>query len=124
MGLPRNAQNMVEMKVKGPDGTEVDPVALVDSLPTLADEAARNKIIDTLVWICNENAYGVNLYQNTTGVWENRKDVAGLPMESEIDKFNQFMPVGRTPEEIQKVAELNWGFCGIQKIWSGDLKPR
>jgi peptide/nickel transport system substrate-binding protein len=123
MGL-RNKDGKVVLKVQGPDGVEVDPVALVDSLPTLADEAERNKIIDTLVWIANENAYGVNLYQNTTGVWENRKDVTGLPMEDEIDKYKQFMPVGRTPEEIQKIAELNWGFCGIQKIWSGDLKPR
>ncbi len=125
MGLPRNAQtNRVELKVAGPDGQEVNPVQLVDSLPTIQDEAERNKIIDTLVWICNENAYGVNLYQNTTGVWENRGHVTGLPMEDEIDKYGQFMPVGRTPEEIQKIAELNWGFCGIQKIWSGDLKPR
>jgi peptide/nickel transport system substrate-binding protein len=125
MGLPRNPDtNRVEFTVKGPDGTEVNPVELVDRLPVISDEAERNKIIDTLVWICNENAYGVNLYQNTTGVWENRKHVIGLPMEDEIDKYNQFMPIGRTPEEVQKVAELNWGFCGIQKIWSGDLKPR
>lgn len=125
MGLPRDPDtNRVELTVNGLDGTEVNPIALVDSLPTIIDEAERNRIIDTLVWICNENAYGVNLYQNTTGVWENRKNVTGLPMEDEIDEYNQFMPVGRTPEEIQKIAELNWGFCGIQKIWSGDLKPR
>lgn len=125
MGLPRDPEtNRVKITVKDMDGNEVNPVELVDRLPTIKDEAERNKIIDTLVWICNENAYGVNLYQNTTGVWENRKNVTGLPMEDEIDDFNQFMPVGRTPEEIQKIAELNWGFCGIQKIWSGDLKPR
>ncbi len=125
MGLPRDPQtNRVQLKVKGPDGTEVNPVELVDALPVTQDEDERNKIIDTLVWICNEYAFGVNLYQNTTGVWENRKHVTGLPMEDEIDKYNQFMPIGRTPEEREKVAELNWGFAGIQKIWSGDIKPR
>jgi len=125
MGLPRDPQtNRVQLKVKGPDGTEVNPVELVDALPVTQDEDERNKIIDTLVWICNEYAFGVNLYQNTTGVWENRKHVTGLPMEDEIDKYSQFMPIGRTPEEREKVAELNWGFAGIQKIWSGDIKPR
>lgn len=125
MGLPRDPEtNRVNLKVKGPDGTEVDPIELVDKLPVTADEEERQKIIDTLVWICNEYAFGANLYQNTTGVWLNRKTITGLPMEDEIDKYNQFMPVGRNFEEIVDIAELNIGFADMYVIWSGDLKPR
>lgn len=126
MGIPWDDEKgkPIWENIKGPDGTEVDPIELVDKLLVTPDEKERQKIIDTLVWICNENAFAVNLYQNTTGRWMNRGTVTGLPREDEIDKYYQFMPVARDREEAVEIALLNTGFGGWHLIRTGRLKPR
>lgn len=107
--------------IKDFDGNDVDPVALVNQIPQMTTDAARQKAIDQLVWIANEYCFGINLYQNTTGVWENRKDVKNLPYADQIDANKQFMKVPTSLKEAGPVAELNWGFGGYVKLFT--LEP-
>jgi peptide/nickel transport system substrate-binding protein len=74
------------------------------------------------VWIANEYAFGMNLYENVTGTWFNRGTVKNLPDNGRIDEFKQMMPVYESGELLEKSAELNMGFAGYSMLlW---MEPR
>lgn len=104
------------------DGKKVDPCAVLRQMPLMQDERERQYWIDRLVWIANEYAFALNLYQNVTGEWYNRGMVKNLPLEDRIDEFHQMMPIPESGEILQKTAELNIGFAGHSLLhW---LEPR
>ena len=105
------------------DGKKVDPYDVLTRMPYMPDEQERQYWIDRLVWIANDNAFCINLYQNVTGEWYDRSMVKNLPQEDRIDEFHQMML--KIPDEgdvLQKTAELNLGFAGYSvMLW---LEPR
>lgn len=101
------------------NGEPTDPIELILSLPYIEDAGERMAIADRLAWIADEYCFGVNLYQNCTGIWENRATTAGLPYEDAIDEYHQFMPVPETDDpEFANIVNLNWGFSGYIKMIS------
>ena len=101
------------------NGELTDPIELILSLPYIEDTGERMAIADRLAWIADEYCYGINLYQNCTGIWENRATTAGLPYEDAIDEYHQFMPVPETDDpEFANIVNLNWGFSGYIKMIS------
>ncbi len=100
------------------NGEPTDPIELINSMPYITDEAERLAIAERLSWIANEYCFGVNLYQNCTGIWENRATTAGLPYEDKIDEYSQFMPVPEIDDpEFANIVNLNWGFSGYMKLF-------
>jgi peptide/nickel transport system substrate-binding protein len=104
------------------DGKKVDPCKVIQAMPRMLDEKERQYWIDRLVWIANENAFAINLYQNVTGEWYNRGLVKNLPLEDRIDEFHQMMPIPQGGDVLQKTAELNPGFGGCSLLFW--LEPR
>jgi peptide/nickel transport system substrate-binding protein len=105
------------------NGTPTDPIALIDSMPYLENEADRLAIAERLSWIADEYCFGINLYQNVTGIWENRATTAGLPHADQIDEYDGFMPVPSLDDpEFANIVNLNWGFSGYMKLFY--LYPR
>lgn len=104
------------------DGKKVDPYKVIQAMPRMLDEKERQYWIDRLVWIANENAFAINLYQNVTGEWYNRRLVKNLPLESRIDEFHQMMPIPEGGDVLQRTAELNPGFGGCSVLFW--LEPR
>lgn len=101
------------------NGELTDPIELILSLPYIEDTGERMAIADRLAWIADEYCFGINLYQNCTGIWENRATTAGLPYEDAIDEYHQFMPVPETDDpEFANIVNLNWGFSGYIKMIS------
>lgn len=106
----------IDVELEDWDGNKFDVYDTIDSLVTETDAAKRQVAIDRLVWAANENAYSITLYQNVTGVWENRAHTANLPYIEKADEYKQWMPLPETDEEKEAYAKLNWGFAGIQKL--------
>jgi peptide/nickel transport system substrate-binding protein len=104
------------------DGRKVDPYKVIQAMPGMQDAKERQYWIDRLVWIANENAFAMNLYQNVTGMWYNRALVKNLPLEDRIDEFHQMMPIPESGDVLQKTAELNYGFGGTSVLFW--LEPR
>jgi len=104
------------------DGKKLDPYKLLQEMPYMQDARERQYWIDRLIWIANENAFAINLYQNVTGEWYNRGMVKNLPLEDRIDEFHQMMPIPESGEVLQKTAELNIGFAGASVLFW--LEPR
>ena len=69
------------------NGELTDPIELILSLPYIEDNGESMAIDDRLAWIADEYCFGINLYQNCTGIWENRATTAGLPYEDAIDEM-------------------------------------
>jgi peptide/nickel transport system substrate-binding protein len=101
----------LDLKVKGIDGKIVDVDKEMKRFPFVQDEKERNRMINNLAWIANENCWGVNYFQNVTGAWLNTKALDGnFPMSSVIAKYNRDMPLPVKPEDILNIAYLNHGF--------------
>ncbi|MCL2060744.1 MAG: ABC transporter substrate-binding protein, partial [Oscillospiraceae bacterium] len=123
--------NKIMLKLNDWDGVEFDVTEYLDKIPITSDEAEVQMMIDRLVWAANEYAFGINLYQNATGVWENRANTKNLPMEHLLDTGNAgfpqwiVQPTDPTHPEYEAISELNWGFSGIEKlIGPKSLAPR
>lgn len=114
--VPVDEKKRINLELEDWDGKKFDVYDTIDLLVTSTDEAARQLAVDRLVWAANENAFAITLYQNVTGVWENRAHVNGLPMIEKADEYKQWMPLPETEEELEAYANLNWGFAGIQKL--------
>ena len=100
------------------NGDPIDPVQVLLDMPSMESEEERLAWAEKLVWVANEECFGINLYQNCTGIWENRAHTQGLPYEDQIDANNQFMPVPDIDDpELEKIAALNWGFAGYNKLF-------
>lgn len=116
----------LDMKFPGPDGKIIDVESTLDKIPVTADVKQRQKLINDLVYIYNENCWVVEWYQNVTGAFLNTKLIDGnFPMAGEITKYNRDMPIPTTPEDITAITELNLGFVGGRRIlMSGSYWPK
>ncbi|MFC4809613.1 ABC transporter substrate-binding protein [Paenibacillus sp. GCM10023250] len=101
----------LDLKVKGIDGKIYDIDKEMKRYPFVQDEQERRQMIGNLAWIANENCWGVNFFQNTTGAWINTKTMAGnYPMMDEIVKYDRDMPLAADPEDQLAITHLNHGF--------------
>lgn len=132
MGVSRDeTTNRINYTLKDWDGREFSPMDYLTRIPITNDEKEVQEMVDRLIWAANEYALGINLYQNATGVWENRAHTANLPMEDQISAgtngFPQWMVQPTDPRDpnFGPFSEMNWGFAGIEKLLNPDaLAPR
>jgi peptide/nickel transport system substrate-binding protein len=122
---------MINYTLKDWDGREFSPMDYLTRIPITNNEKEVQDMVDRLIWAANEYAIGINLYQNATGVWENRAHTANLPMESQISAgtngFPQWMvqPADPTDPNFAPFSKMNWGFSGIEKLLAPtSLAPR
>lgn len=107
------------------EGKDIKVKEAVNALLYLEDGEEKTDLVSRLAWATNENALGMNLYQNVMCIWENYKNQKGLPMEREIEYFNKMMPLPRNEEEYEAVAILNREYAPFaEKYLRGVLKPR
>lgn len=100
------------------NGELTDPIELIDAMPYMTSAEERYAAAERLVWIADEYCFGINLYQNCTGIWENRATTKGLPYQDLIDEYNQFMPVPEIDDPyFAEIVNLNWGFSGFMKLF-------
>jgi len=125
-GLPRDPKTgKLTLKLKGPDGKEIDVAKILDEYPYTYDLKKRMKMVNDLVYAINENAFNIALYQNTTGVWINTKTFGGkLPMADQFAKYNRNMPLPTNKEDKRRIAILNLGFGGYMSLVNGEYQPK
>lgn len=123
-GFERDADGVITLTLEDMNGEPFNPVTSMASTLYEKDLEKRQEIIDRCIWAANDNAYGINIYQNVNGVWELRNMSTGLPLEDEIDANGGFMPFPRDAEELQLYSTLNADYAGAAKIVTGQLRPR
>ncbi|SHF40153.1 peptide/nickel transport system substrate-binding protein [Caldanaerobius fijiensis DSM 17918] len=118
-------KGQLNMILPGSDGKLVDIDKVLKKMLYMNDEEMKKAASD-LVWIANENAFGLDWFQNVTGTWFNMKTTkmrGGWPMQDLIKKYNRNMPLPTDPEDAERIAETNLGFAGIQMVVDGDFMP-
>ena len=120
-GMPRDSKDRLNVKLTGPKGNEINMSTWVDTYNTTLDAAKRKQMANDIAYAMNENAFGVGIYQNVTGVWINTKNFDGnLPMASEIEKYGRNMPLPTKEKDIKDIAKLNLGFGGYLSAADGN----
>lgn len=114
----------LNLVLPGIDGKPVDIDKSIRGLPYIQDDNERKKVVSNLVWITNENAFGIVFFQNVTGTWGNLKTVSGWPWPDGIKKYNRNLPIPTDPDDIERIAETNIGFAGIQMLVDGTYSPK
>jgi peptide/nickel transport system substrate-binding protein len=114
--------NRINYTLRDWDGREFSPMDYLTRIPITNNEKEVQDMVDRLIWAANEYALGITLYQNATGVWENRGHTANLPMEDQISTgtngFPQWMVQPEDPNDpnFAPFSKMNWGFSGIEKL--------
>lgn len=111
-----------KLTLKDWDGKEFEVYGLLKEMTSM-NEADFQSAVDRIVWATNESAYCVNLYQQTTGVWENRSTTKNLPLDAE-NATNNFMRLPESFEEREAVALLNLGFAAGGTKFIGGIQPK
>lgn len=99
------------------DGETFNPWSWTQGMLRESDENVNKEHYERMIWAANEEAFGINFCQNTTGFWENMDKVSGLPM---LDKLtdDRWMPIADNEEDDIQVRNLNVGQSGyIRKLW-------
>lgn len=117
MNFPYDEEKkLATLELEDWDGNTFNPWAWTEEMLRETDEAVSQDHWEKMIWAANENAFGINFYQNVTGAWENRAAVSGLPMLDKITE-DRWMPFPETPEDKIGVYNLNVGFSGyIRKM--------
>lgn len=124
-GLPRDSKDRIDIELEGPNGNKIQMNNWVDNYVTTLDPEKRKEMTNDLAFAINENAFGIGLYQNVTGVWVNTKNIDGnFPMASEIEKNDRNMPLPTEQKDIEDIAKLNLGFSGNLQVSDGKYWPR
>ena len=84
--------DVLDLKLPGYDGKIIDVAKTLNEMPYMNDGDMKKAISD-LVWIANENAFGVPYYQNTSGIWITTNTVKGYPCADLVKKYNRNIPV-------------------------------
>lgn len=114
-----------DLKGVGYDGNEIDVYDAVNKYPYIKDPQERKEIISNLAYIYNENAYVLNLFQTSYGVWLNMKYIDGnYPMSDKIEKYNRNMPVTDKPQINDRICEMNYEFQSNRNWVDGNFWPR
>lgn len=104
------------------NGEEFDVYELIGDMYWMTPDEMQ-RAVDRIVWATNENAYCVNLYQQTVGVWQNTDRIGNLPMEHRADGGN-FMPLPESLEDRIAVAKLNLGFAAAGLMFDDGITPK
>lgn len=121
-GLPSTDE---ELKLPGRNGQIVDVHQEIDKYCFTNDKQERQNIINELAYIYNENAFSINLFQTSYGVYINLKNVNGnFPMEEDFQKYNRDMPLATDTEVNDRIIELNCGFQSNRFWVNGEYWPR
>ena len=112
-----NGRETTTLKLTDWDGNEFDVWQWISDMLTEEDQDICKDRWERIIWATNENAFGINFFQNVTGAWERMDRVDGLPMTDKVTE-NGWMPFPETTEEKIATYNLNHGFSGeIRKIW-------
>ncbi|MED4129612.1 ABC transporter substrate-binding protein [Shouchella miscanthi] len=131
MHLPRYASDHEDFSKRGKldlqltshDGITFDVEEILHHIPYM-DKEEYTAWFSRLAWLINENAYGLNFYQNTTGTWMNRSNISGLPYEDEIDQYGGDMPLMEDEAKMREALETNLFFAGIIPFLEGRYQPK
>jgi peptide/nickel transport system substrate-binding protein len=112
--------------LKDYEGKDIDVEEAVNSLLFMNDdEEAYRDLVGRLAWATNDNAIGINLYQNVMAIWENKATSKGLPMEEEFDQYDRMMPLPDTEEEYENIAVLNRAYAPFAEVYiRNQVRPR
>ncbi|MBP1916716.1 peptide/nickel transport system substrate-binding protein [Lederbergia galactosidilyticus] len=113
----------INLRLKSYDRVEFDVREVMQQIPYM-DEEEYTEWFSRLAWINNEEAYGINLFQNVTGTWLNQAHLDGLPLESQIEPYDRNIPVPETDEEMREVLKTNFFNSGIQPFIEGQYRPK
>jgi peptide/nickel transport system substrate-binding protein len=114
-----------ELKSIGYDGKEINVYDTLNKYPYIQDPQERKRVISELAYIYNENAYVLNLFQTTYGVWINMKYIDGnFPMADQMGMYNRNMPVVNDPEVNDRICEMNYEFQSNRNWVDGNFWPR
>ncbi len=117
--------DLSSLVLKDYEGKDINVQEAVDSLLYTNDEAQYKDLVGRLAWATNDNAIGINLYQNVMAVWANKGNIKNLPMESEFDEYDRMMPLPRTPKEYEDIAILNRAYAPYAEVFiRNEIKPR
>ncbi|NGP46810.1 hypothetical protein G4V62_18375 [Bacillaceae bacterium SIJ1] len=131
MHMPRYAEdhedpgkrNKIDLRLTSYDGVEFDVNEVVQRIPYM-DEEEYTLWFSRMAWANNEEAFGINLFQNVTGTWLNQGKMSGLPLESKIEKYDRNMPVPETEADMKEVLKTNFFNSGIQPYIEGQYRPK
>lgn len=117
MNLPFDEERtLATLELQDWDGNTFNPWSWTEAMLRETDEAVNREHWEKMIWAANENAFGINFYQNVTGSWENLAAVSNLPMLDKITE-DRWMPFPETEEDKIAVYNLNDGFSGyIRKM--------
>lgn len=117
MNLPFDEdRKLATLELEDWDGEKFNPWAWTQAMLRESDTSLNQERWEKMIWAANENAFGINFYQNVTGSWENFSAVSNLPMLDKITD-NRWMPFPETEDEKIAVYNLNVGFSGyIRKM--------
>jgi len=119
--MPANILGEANFVRQGYDGETVDVSKLLHQIPYMSSTADRKHAIDEIAYVTNEDAWEVNLFQNTTGTWYNTKTFGGLPWQNAFKKYNRSLPLPTDPAMAENIAEI--GFAGTQWLVDGKYYP-
>jgi peptide/nickel transport system substrate-binding protein len=103
--------NITTLEVQDWDGNTINVWNWLAEMQNETSEEVRKDHWERIIWATNENAFGINFYQNVTAAWVNMDKLGGLPMLDKVTE-NRWMPFPGTEEEKIAVYNLNYGFSG------------
>ena len=111
--------------LKDYDGNEINMEEATKSLLYINDEEEYRDLVGRMAWATNDNAIGINLYQNVMAIWENSATSKGLPMEDLFEEYDRMMPLPRNDEEYEDVAVLNRAYAPFAEVFiRNEVKPK
>ncbi|MBO0995763.1 ABC transporter substrate-binding protein [Bacillus sp. SD088] len=116
-------RDKINLRLKSYDDVEFDVREVMQKIPYM-DEEEYTEWFSRMAWVNNEEAFGVNLFQNVTGTWLNQAHLDGLPLESQIEQYDRNIPVPETDEDMREVLKTNWFNSGIQPFIEGQYRPK
>lgn len=116
-------RDKINLRLKSYDGVEFDVREVIQKIPYMNEEE-YTEWFSRMAWANNEEAFGINLFQNVTGTWLNQAHLDGLPLESQIEKYDRNLPVPETDEEMREVLKTNFFNSGIQPFIEGQYRPK
>lgn len=76
----------------GYDGKIVDVGKTLNEMPYMNDDDLK-KAVSNLVWIANENVFGIPYYQNVSGFWINKGTIKGYPYPELVKEYHRNVPL-------------------------------
>lgn len=82
----------LNLSLPGYDGKIVDVGKMLDEMSYMNDDDLK-KAVSNLVWIANENVFGIPYYQNVSGFWINEGTIKGYPYPELVKEYHRNVPL-------------------------------